>query len=74
MSKACRDIFCFGGYVRRGGAVVGGGCWVGWWDEWKGTESALRLHFHLRICKIGTIYIKIHLYPYTPLDYLCDFS
>ena len=30
MSKACRDIFCFDAYVKRGGA------WVGWWDEGKG--------------------------------------
>ena len=45
---------------------------MGWWDEGEGTESALRLHFHLR--KIGRSYIKIHLYPYTPPDYLCDFS
>ena len=66
MSKACRDIFCFDAYVRRGGA------WVGWWDEREGTESALRLHFHLR--KIDRIYIKIHLYPYTPPDYLRDFN
>ena len=51
----------------------GGGCWVGWWDEGEGTESSLRLHFHLR--KIGSIvYIKIHLYPYPPPDYLCDFN
>ena len=66
MSKACRDIFCFDEYVRRGGE------WVGWWDEGEGTESALRLHFHLR--KIGRIYIKIHLYPYTPPHYLRDFN
>ena len=52
--------------------MVWGGCWVGWWNEGEGTESALRLHFHLR--KIGRIYIKIHLYPYTPPDYLCDFN
>ena len=52
--------------------MVREGCWVGWWDEGKGTESALRLHFHLR--KIGRIHIKIHLYPYTPSDYLCDFN
>ena len=65
MSKAYRVIFCFDAYVRRGGA------WVGWWDDGEGTESALRLHFHLR--KIGRIYIKIHLYPYAPPDYLCDF-
>ena len=44
--------------MRRGGAVVGGGSWVGWWDAGEGTEAALRLHFHLR--KIGRIYIKIH--------------
>ena len=58
--------------MRRGGAVVGGGCCVGWWDEGVGTDSALRLHFHLR--KIGRIYNKNHLYPYTPPDYLCDFN
>ena len=58
--------------MRRGGVVVRGGSWVEWWDEGEGTESALRLHFHLR--KIGRIYIKIHLHPYTPPDYLCDFN
>ena len=52
--------------------MVRGGCWVGWWDEGEGTESVLRVHFQLR--KIGRIYIKIHLYPYTPPDYLCDFN
>ena len=52
--------------------MVGGGCWVGWSGEGEGTESPLRLHFHLR--KIGRICIKIHLYPYTPPDYLCDFN
>ena len=42
------------------------------WDEGEGTESALRPHFHPR--KIGRIYIKIHLYPYSSPDYLCDFN
>ena len=41
--------------------MVGERCRVGWWDEGEGTESALKLHFHLR--KNGRIYIKIHLYP-----------
>ena len=45
---------------------------MGWWDEGEGTETVHRLHFHLR--KIGRIYIKIHLYSYTPPDYLCDFN
>ena len=63
------DFVWWVGEERRGGAVVGGGSRVGWWGEVEGTESALRLHFHLR--KIGRIYIKIHLYPYTPPDYLC---
>ena len=41
-------------------------------DVGEGTESALRLHFDLR--KIGKIFIKIYLYPYTPPDYLFDFN
>ena len=45
---------------------------VGWEDEGEGTESAIRVHFHLR--KIGKLHIKIHLYTYTTPDYLCDFN
>ena len=41
--------FCFGGYVRRGGVWGGGwGCRLGVADDGEGTESALRLYFHLR--------------------------
>ena len=67
MSKGCRDGFCFGGYVRKGG-TWGGGEIVGsgWLDE---GEYALRLYLYLR--KIGRISIKIHLYPYSPRDYFC---
>ena len=47
---------------------------VGWKDEGEGegTESVIRVHF--QPCTIGKIYIKIHLYTYTPPDYLCDFN
>ena len=58
--------------MTRGGEVVGGRRWAGWWEEGEGSESALRLHFHLR--KIGRSYIKIDLYPYTTSVYLCELN
>ena len=41
---------------------------MGWQDEGEGTESAIRVHFHLR--KIG----RPSVYIYTLPDYLCDFN
>ena len=62
MSKGCRDGFCFAGHARRGGA----------WGRGQGTEYVLTLYFHLR--KIGRVSVKIHLYPYSTPDYLCDLN
>ena len=72
MSKGCRDGFCFGWYVRRGGAWGRGFVGWRWLDEGEGTEYALTLYFHLRT--IGRISIKIHLYPYAPPNYFFDFN